>query len=113
MEKAKNATRLIFWIELILVIFIPFIGWWSMTPTNILNSNFWFGLLEIVGISGSGLFFCTGIPVGVLGIVKAKKLENLRIPTIILSVINLSVGVIEVGMLISIFCMVVFGGLSV
>ena len=84
-----------------------------MTPTNILNSNFLFGLLEYVGIGGSTLIFFAGIPVGLIGIIKAKELGKQRIPTIVLSLINLSTGIIEVGMLFFLFCMVVFGGLSV
>ena len=114
MKKIQNmAPRALFWLELILVICIPFIIWWSLTPTNVLNSSFLFGLLECIGLSGSSLIFFAGIPAGIIGVKKAKELGKQRIPMIVLSLINLSTGIIEVGMLILIFYMVVFGGVSV
>ena len=114
MKKTENiAPRTLFWLELILATFIPFIIWWSMTPTNILNSSFLFGLLECIGLSGSALIFFAGIPIGLAGIKKAKELGKCRIPTIVLSLINLSTGIFEVGMLILILCMVGLGRVSV
>ncbi len=113
MKKTGKLAQALFWLELILAILIPFIVWWSMTPTNILNSNSMFRLLECVGSNGSILICFAGIPIGLIGIIKAKKMENLRIATIMLSLINLFAGIIEVGMLILIFCKVIFGGVSV
>ena len=71
-ENAKNGNTGTFWLELILTVFIPFMIWWSMTPTNVLNSSSLFGLLEHIGIGGSVLIFFVGIPVGIIGIRKAK-----------------------------------------
>ena len=39
MSETKKHTISFFWFELVLTSFIPFIVWWSLTPTNILNSS--------------------------------------------------------------------------
>ena len=112
----KNVTRpnrWIFWLELLLAAFIPFIIWWSITPTNILNSNSLFKLLETIGLRGSTLIFFTGVPIGVIGLRKAKGMEKRRTATIVLSILNLSMASIEIALMFLIFCMVVFGGASV
>ncbi len=110
----KNKSAIwIFWIELILATIIPFIVWWSITPTNILNSNVLFGLLEPVGLCGSIIIFLCGVPIGIIGIIKAKSMDKLRIATITFSIVNLTVATIEIVMLILIYCCVVFGGVSV
>ena len=114
MKKIQNiAPRALFEYELILAAFIPFIIWWSFIPTNVLNSSFWFGLLECIGLCGSVIIFFEGIPIGIIGVKKAKELGKKRIPMIVLSLINLSAGIIEVGMLILVFYMVAFRGVSV
>lgn len=104
--------KIIFWLELALFLVIPFVVWWSNTPTNILNSNSLFKLLETIGIWGSGIILLVGIPAGIIGIIKAKRMIKLRKTTFVLSIINLSSGIIGVGMMIAIFCAVVFGGVS-
>ena len=43
-------SKMFFGLELALVLVIPFVIWWSTTPTNVLNSHFLYKLLEIVGI---------------------------------------------------------------
>ena len=111
LKKIKDSN--LFWYELVLTSFIPFIIWWSFTPTNILNSNFWFGLLELIGLWGSGIILFAGIPLGIRGIGKAKNTGKFKIPTIVLSIINLSVGIFEAGVWILIFYKVAFCGLSV
>ena len=105
-------SKIFFGLELAFVLVIPFVIWWSTTPTNVLNSHFLYKLLEIVGIVGSGLL-PVGIPVGIMGIIMSKRMEQLRKSTLILSIINLSVGSIEILMLLVLFCAVVFGGASV
>ena len=105
-------SKIFFGLELAFVLVIPFVIWWSNTPTNVLNSHFLYKLLEIVGIVGSGLL-PVGIPVGIMGIIMSKRMEQLRKSTLILSIINLSVGSIEILMLLVLFCAVVFGGASV
>ena len=112
----KNNTVfeiIIFALELILFLVIPFVVWWSVTPTNILNSTSLFKLLETIGIWGSGIILPVGIPIGIIGIIKAKRMIKLRKTTLALSIINLVAGSVEVFMLLLIFCAVVFGGISV
>ena len=114
MKRIKNIDpRILHWLEWVLAAFIPFIIWRSLTPTNVLNSGFLFGLLERVGFAGSTLVFFGGIPMGILGIRKAKELEKRRVLMTAVSSVNLSAGIIEVGCLIIIFCAAVFGGVSV
>ena len=112
-KNIKRPYMWIFWLELMLATVIPFIIWWSNTPTNILNSNFLFGLLKTIGLVGSDLIFFAGIPAGIIGIIKSKRMEKLRIATLVLSLLNLCAGIIEIITLILAFCMAVFGGVSV
>lgn len=108
----KNTNRPcsgIFRLEVILTSFIPFIIWWMNIPTNILNSNPWLGLPEFIGLLGITLIFFAGIPVGIIGIRKAKEMKKRRVATIVLSLINLSAGIIEVVILILIFSAVLLG----
>ena len=104
--------KIIFGLEFAFVLVIPFVIWWSTTPTNVLNSSSLYKLLEIVGIFGSGLL-PVGIPVGIIGIIISKRMIQLRKATLVLSIINLSAGSIEILMLLLLFCAVVFGGVSV
>ena len=113
MLETKKYSNLLFWFELVLTSFIPFIICWSFTPTNILNSNFLFGLLELIGLWGSIIIFFAGIPLGILGICRAKNAGKFKITMIVLSISNLSVGIFEVAVLILIFYKVVFCGVSV
>ena len=112
-ENNTAFDKIIFGLELAICLFIPFIVWWSITPTNILNSNSLFKLLVIIGIGGSGIILLAGIPVGIIGIIKAKRVIKLRKTTLVLSIINLAAGSIEILILFAIFCAVVFGGVSV
>ena len=50
---------------------------------------------------------------GIIGIIMSKRMEQLRKSTLILSIVNLSVGSIEILMLLVLFGAVVFGGASV
>ena len=112
-ENNTISNKVILGLELALFLAIPFVIWWSNTPTNILNSNSLFKLLETIGIWGSGIILLLGIPVGVIGISKAKRMIKLRKATFVLSTINLAAGSIELLMLLAVFCAVVFGGASV
>ena len=102
----------IFVLEILFVLIIPFVICWSITPTNVLNSNSLYKLLEAVGIFGSGLL-PVGIPVGIIGIIVSKRMAKLRKATLFLSITNLSAGIIEIFILLLIFCTVIFGGASV
>ena len=105
--------KVIFGFELALFLVIPFVVWWSTTPTNVLNSSSLYKLLETVGIWGSGIFLLIGIPAGIIGIIKSKRMTKLKKTTFVLSIINLVAGSVEVLMLLLVFCAVVFGGVSV
>lgn len=112
-KSTNHSNTRIFWLELLFAIFIPFIICWRITPTNILNHNFLFGILEDIGFYGSVLIFFGGIPVGIIGIKKAKKMEKRRISTIILSLLNLSAAIIDIAMFLLILFTALFGGGSV
>lgn len=103
----------IFRFELALFLILPFVIWWSITPTNVLNSNFLYKLLETVGIFGSGIILLIGIPAGIIGIINARKMIKLRKTTFVLSIINLVAGSIEIIILLLVFYAVLFGGASV
>ena len=105
--------KIIFGLELALFLILPFVVCWSNTPTNILNSNSLFKLLETIGILGSVIILLVGIPVGITGIIKAKRMVKLRKTTLVLSIINLAAGSIEILIILAIFCVAVFGGVSV
>ena len=109
----EKSNICIFCVELMLAAVIPFIVCWSIIPTNILNSNFLFELVRVIGLCGSVIIFFGGIPFGIVGIIKAKRMCKLRIATITFSIVNLIAAAIEIVMLILILCLVVFGGISV
>ena len=111
-KQLRFSARYFFGLELAFVLVIPFVIWWSTTPTNVLNSHFLYKLLGIVGVVGCGLL-PAGIPVGIIGIIMSKRMEQLRKSTLILSIVNLSVGSIEILLLLVVFGAVVFGGASV
>ena len=111
-KQLRFSARYFFGLELAFVLVIPFVIWWSTTPTNVLNSHFLYKLLGIVGVVGCGLL-PAGIPVGIIGIIMSKRMEQLRKSTLILSIVNLSVGSIEILMLLVLLGAVVFGGASV
>ena len=112
-EKNTIFEQIIFGFQLVLLLIIPFVVWWSTTPTNVLNSSSLYKLLETIGICGSAIILLVDIPVGIIGIIKAKRMVKLRKTTFTLSIINLVAGSVEVFMLLLIFCAVVFGGVSV
>ena len=104
--------KILFGTQLALFLVKPFVIWWSTTPTNILNSNYLFKLLEIVGIFGAAVT-PLGIPAGIIGIIMAKRMIKFRNATLALSIINFGVGVIAIIGVLVLFCAVVFGGASV
>ena len=112
-ENNTAFEKIIFGFELALFLVIPFVIWWSTTPTNVLNSNSLYKLLETVGIWGSGIFLLIGIPAGIIGIIRVKRMTKLKKTTFVLSIINLAAGSVEVLMLLLVFCAVMFGGVSV
>ncbi len=112
-KKTELTNTIIFWLELILAVLVPFIICWSVTSTNVLNSNFPLKLLELIGVIGSVIMLFAGIPVGIIGILTTKRMKKMRTATIVLSILNLSIGIIEIAILTLIFCAVIFKGISV
>lgn len=111
-EKNTVFSKILLGLEFALVLVIPFVIWWATTPTNVINSNSLYKLLEIVGVCGCGLL-PVGIPIGIVGIIVSKRMAQLRKITLVLSIINLSAGSIEILMGLVIFFVVIFGGASV
>jgi hypothetical protein len=112
MKKSFTVFNLtVFVLEIALVLLLLFVIGWSI-PSNVLNSNALYKLLEVVGIWGLS-FLPTGIPIGMIGIIRSKRMQQLQKPTLILSIINLSAGSIEILIWLVIFCAAVFGGASV
>ena len=112
-EKNKIIDKIIFGLEIAFLIILLVVLCWKATPTNILNSTPAFELLETIGIYGPGIILLAGMPVGIIGIIRAKKNKKLRTVTTVLSVINLSAACFEILVLLVIFCAVIFGGASV
>lgn len=98
-KPTKHTNIWIFLSELVIATVIPFIICWLNTPTNIINSNPLFGLIENIGFIGCVLMIFVGIPLGIIGIILSRKTKELRIATMVLSILNLSVGAIEVVVL--------------
>ena len=105
--------KMILGIEVALLLLIPFVILWSNIPTNILNSNSLFKLLEPIGNLGRSLILLAEIPVGIIGIIKAKRMIKFRKATLAFSIIHLVAGSIVILGVIVLFCVVVFGGASV
>jgi len=99
-KDTKKTSSITFWLELILASVIPFIILWSTTPTNVLNSSSLWMSLESFGLYGATAIFFAGIPFGIKGIKESKNLGKLRIPTLVLSILNLTAGIIEVAIMI-------------
>lgn len=112
MKQNTNKVSVIFWLELLVLIMIPFIIIWGLIPTNVLNSNFLLKYFETFGLICSILILLVGMPIGIIGIKKAKEMEKFKISTISLSVINITAGIVEFIVLILIFVYVIFGGVS-
>ena len=111
-KNIDNSNVNFFWLELAIAMVIPFIICWGIIPTNVLNSNFFLKLLENIGLLGSVFILFGGIPLGIIGIKKAKRMKKLQIATIAFSITNLTAGIIEIIILILLFCSVIFGGIS-
>ena len=111
-KNTDNSYVNFFWLELAIAMVSPFIICWGIISTNVLNSNIFLKLLENIGLLGSVFILFGGIPLGIIGIKKAKRMKKLQVATIAFSIINLTVGIIEIIILILLFCSVIFGGIS-
>ena len=112
MKKGPNIPWL-FWIELLPLFFVPCVIWFSNTPTNVLNASTYGRILEFLGIIGLQIISFSVLPLGIVGLTHLKTQNNLRMATKILSIVNLSLGILMLlGALVVIYLMV-FKGFSV
>lgn len=109
-HKVERKTLLLFLLQLAVLIFLPFCIWWGNTPTNVLNSNLWWQMLETAGIWGTGILFFAGIPVGIIGLINVKRTSKLCIPTRVMSIINIACSANLWLMLLAALCAVIFFG---
>ena len=101
-----------FWLELVPFAILPFVIWWSTTPTNVLHAASWGRLLESVGIFGTVLLYITEIPIGIIGLTASKKMTTLRLTTKLLSIAHLALGAIMAAGTLLLIGLILFGGLS-
>ena len=110
-DRASAANGIVwpFWLQVCNAAFIPFIVWWGLTPSNVLNSAPGWEMLEHVALFGAALLFFTGILFGVIGLVKAREMSRLRVPTRVLAVMNIAAGLFLLALLILIIVAVAQG----
>ena len=109
--KASAAHGIVwpFWLQVCDSVFIPFIVWWGLTPANVLNSAAGWKMLERVSRFGAAVLFFTGVLFGVIGLVKAREMSRLRVPTRVLAVVNIAAGLFLLALLILIIVAVAQG----
>ena len=100
--KTKAAAGIVwpFWLQVCDGVFVPFVVWWGLTPTNVLTSAPYWKVLEGAARLGAAVLFFTGILFGVIGLVKARKMSRLRIPTRVLAVVNIAAGFLLLALLL-------------
>lgn len=109
----SKGIRWPFWLNLAVAALLPFFFWWANTPTNLLHQDMFGPLLEMAGAFSMFIHFTLGIPAGIVGLVKAKKMKKFRIITRILSIINLLVAALGIGMILVIFVGALTGDIRV
>ena len=112
MKKVSRFSARLFWLELAFIFVISLAFWRANTPTNVLNSHFLYRLLDYVGLAGC-ILLPAGIPVGIIGIIMSRTKPKTRVPTLILSIINVSVGSFVIIMLLVLFGALLLGKISV
>ena len=117
MSKISNKGIWLLLLQLPTLLAAPVVMLWSNTPTNILNASRYGGGLAFAGSLGSLVILLLAIPVGVIGVVFARKHaeESARFwtATKALSIVNIIFGALEAGVLLIIFISAVFFGISV
>ena len=112
MKKGLNIPWL-FWIELTPLFFVPCIIWYGNTPTNVLNASTYGKILEFFGIYGLQIISFSVLPLGIVGLALFKQQNKLRMATKILSIVNLSLGILMLLGIFVVICLMVFKGFSV
>ena len=99
----KKATPQVwpFYAELVGVVLVVLILIWANIPTNVINSHPALLLLEEIGALGSIAITFGGIPVGILGLVKARKrMERFKVITIVFSICNILAALAIIGVIV-------------
>ena len=109
----KHLGLIVFYLELILALTIPFIIFGTTIPTNVIHSMPLSDVFESIMSIGNTILLIFGIPVGTIGVITPQKTKKRRIATVILSIINILAVLIEIVVSIAIICAMVFGGDSV
>lgn len=98
-----------FWIQIIPLILLSFWALYINTPTNVLNSNAMWGLLELVGRYSGVIAFLIALPVGITGLQWSDEENCMYKATKVLAIVNLCIaGLVVVSFLI--FIILLFSG---
>ena len=109
-EKNDNPEEWPFYLELVGVVLVFLILIWCTIPTNVINSHPTLLLLEDIGILGAIAITFGGIPVGILGLVKARKrMVRFKVITIVFSICNILAALAGIGVIVIIGASVAMG----
>ena len=109
-EKNDDPEVWPFYFELVGVVLVVIILIWCTIPTNVINSHPTLLLLEDIGILGAIAITFGGIPVGILGLVKARKrMVRFKVITIVLSICNILAALAVIGVIVIIGASVALG----
>ena len=109
-EKNDDPEVWPFYFELVGVVLVVIILIWCTIPTNVINSHPTLLLLEDIGILGAIAITFGGIPVGILGLVKARKrTERFKVITIVFSICNILAALAGIGVIVIIGASVAMG----
>ena len=109
-EKNDDPEVWPFYAELVCVALVALILIWANIPTNVINSHPALLLLEEIGALGLTSITFGGIPVGILGLVKARKrMERFKVITIVLSICNILAALAGIGVIVIIGASVALG----
>lgn len=98
-----------FWIQIIPLFLLFFWVWYINTPTNVLNANAMWGLLESVGRYSGVVAFLIALPVGITGLQWWDEECGMHKATKVLAVVNLCIaGLVAVSFLL--FIILLFSG---
>lgn len=109
-EKKTLLPLLPFLLQFPILFSLPFVIWYINTPTNVFHTNPWGELSTAVAYICAAIISFCGLPVGIGGLIYSKEYQQLRIPTRILSIINIVIGSLPWIGLIILFCAILFFG---
>ena len=98
-----------FGIQIIPLFLLFFLVWYINKPTNVLNSNAMWGLLESLGRYSGVVAFLIALPVGITGLQWSDEENGMHKATKVLAVVNLCIaGLVAVSFLL--FIILLFSG---